>query len=162
MDVTLEQSLAAAVRFILENDVEGVQPYFEEIPEAFYVPSVYFPVPYIEGSKVSLASYCNTISFEARILAGTDWEAESRAATLRDAIMLNNLHIPLYAPDGSDTGKSLRVLEPYQRRIETGTVSLYFSILDYFTPAVTHTKANKIYIAWNGIIESYTQEENNG
>ena len=164
MNISLEQSLASAVRFILDNDVSGARPYFEDIPEEFYVPSVYFPVPYIEGSKVTLDSYRNTITFEARIMAATDWDAESRAASLRDLLMLENLHIPIYDVNGQDTGKTLRVLEPYQRRIERGIVLLSFSILDYFTPTpiVPKTKANNIYVAWNGIIESYTQEVNDG
>ena len=164
MNITLEQSLASAVRFILDNDTNGARPYFEDVPEEFYVPSVYFPVPYVEGAKVTLDSYRNTITFEARIMAATDWDAEARAASLRDLLMLENLHIPIYGLDGKATGKSLRVLEPYQRRIERGIVLLSFSILDYFTPTpnTAKTKANNIYLAWNGVMEYYTQEVNNG
>lgn len=38
MNVNLEQSLAAVVRFIQDNSEEGTQLYFDEIPENFYVP----------------------------------------------------------------------------------------------------------------------------
>ena len=40
MNINLEQSLAAVVRFIQDNSEEGTQWYFDEIPEDFYVPSV--------------------------------------------------------------------------------------------------------------------------
>ena len=51
MNVNLEQSLAAVVRFIQDNSEEGTQLYFDEIPENFYVPSVYFQIPYSAGRK---------------------------------------------------------------------------------------------------------------
>ena len=51
MNVNLEQSLAAVVRFIQDNSEEGTQLYFDEIPENFYVPSVYFHIPYSAGRK---------------------------------------------------------------------------------------------------------------
>lgn len=162
MDITLEQSLASAVRYIIDNDVEGVHPYFEEIPEQYYVPSVYFPVPYAEGRKVTLQSYRNTITFDIRILAGTDWDAESRAASLRDALMLDGLAIPVYDKTGAPTGKSLRIQEPYQRRYGDRTVILTIPILDYFTPEMSRTMANNIIIAWNKVVETYTQEVNDG
>jgi len=163
MDITLEQSLASAVRFILENDVNGVKPYFEDIPEAFYVPSVYFPVPYIESSKVTLGSYLNTIAFEVQIMDRKDWDAQARSAHLRDLIMINGLVLPLYSENGADTGKSVKVLEPVIRRIEQGIVSLQYRILDYFTPKKEKaSKANNIYLIWNDIKEYFTQEVING
>ena len=158
----LEQCLGSVVRFILDNDADGTHCYFEDIPEAFYVPSVYFPPPYARGEKVTLGSYMNRITFEAQILAGTDWDAQARAAHLRDLIMLNGLRIPKYGPDGTATGKYVNVLEPYQRRIERGIVSLQFAVLDYFAPGISSTPAENIHIAWNGVIKKIIQEVNNG
>lgn len=158
MNVTLEQGIAAAVRFILDNDVEGTKPYFEEIPEAFYVPSVYFPVPYMAAEKVTLSSFVNNITFEARIMAGTDWDAQARAANLRDLIIFNNLAVPVYESDGTDSGWSIKVTEPFIRRLEQGIVLLSFTILDYFTPAESagRLKANDIHLIWNRIEEIYS------
>lgn len=62
MNVNLEQSLAAVVRFIQDNSEEGTQLYFDEIPENFYVPSVYFQIPYSAGRKATLSSYCTTMT----------------------------------------------------------------------------------------------------
>ena len=57
MEITLEQGLAAAVRYIQDHAVEGTKLYFDEIPESFFVPSVYFQIPYTSGRKVTLRSY---------------------------------------------------------------------------------------------------------
>ena len=66
MNVNLEQSLAAVVRFIQDNSEEGTQLYFDEIPENFYVPSVYFQIPYSAGRKATLSSYCTTMTMNRR------------------------------------------------------------------------------------------------
>lgn len=155
MNITLEQSLASAVRYILDNDVEGTKAYFDEIPEKFYVPSVYFPVPYVEGRKATLRSYQNTFTFDAWVMAGTDWDAEARAASLRDAIMLDGLAIPIIAVDGTETGKALKTQEPTQRRIDEGIVCVSIPMRDYFYLGVERTKAENLVFAWNKIKETY-------
>ena len=69
MNVNLEQSLAAVVRFIQDNSEEGTQLYFDEIPENFYVPSVYFQIPYSAGRKGFLTGNGNQapVSFLYRV-----------------------------------------------------------------------------------------------
>lgn len=155
MNITLEQSLASCVRYILDNDVEGSKAYFDEIPEKFYVPSVYFPVPYVEGRKATLGSYKNTITFDAWVMAGTDWDAEARAASLRDAIMLDDMAIPIISADGKKTGKALKAQEPTQRRIDEGIVCVSIPVREYFTKDETHTQAKSVVLAWKKIKETY-------
>ena len=155
MNITLEQSLASAVRYIIDNDVEGSKAYFDEIPEKFYVPSVYFPVPYVEGQKATLRSFRNTITFDAWVMAGTDWDAETRAAALRDAIMLDGLAIPIIEIDGTATGKALKTQEPTQRRVDEGIVCVSIPIKDYFYREEEHTKADNIVYAWNNVVELF-------
>lgn len=147
MDITLEQSLGSAVRYILDNDVEGVKAYFDEIPEHFYVPSVYFPVPLIQSRKATLRSYCNTVTFETWVMARTDWDAQIRASKLMDRVMLDSLTIPIITEDGQVTGKAFHTLEPTTRRIEEGIVAITIPIKDYFMGHVDYDKIQQFYIA---------------
>ena len=51
MDITLGQNLASIVRYIQENSAPGTKLYFDEIPECFFVPSIYFQVPVTSDRK---------------------------------------------------------------------------------------------------------------
>ena len=155
MNITLEQSLASAVRYILDNDVEGTKAYFDEIPEKFYVPSVYFPVPYVEGQKATLRTFRNTFTFDAWVMAATDWDAEARAASLRDAIMLDDMAIPIMDEYGQETGKALKTQEPTQRRVDEGIVCVSIPDTDYFYRGEEHTKADSVVFAWNKVKEEF-------
>ena len=64
MDIPLEQSIGSVVKYITERDSESIKVYFNNIPDEFAVPSLYFPIPNVESKKVSLSSYVNRISFE--------------------------------------------------------------------------------------------------
>lgn len=159
--VTLEQSIASVVRYIIDNDVEGSKAYFDEIPDSYYSPSIYFPVPYVEGQQVTLMSYLNTITFVAWFQAKTDWEAEARAAKVRDALMLDRLHIPILNKDGTETGQSIAVDQPQQRKIEEGIVSLTITAKDYFSEKKNDVpKASLISLAWGKATEELREEDN--
>lgn len=153
MDISLEQSLAAVIRFIQDNSEEGTKLYFEDISEDFYVPSVYFQIPYTTGRKATLSSYCTTMTMNIWIMERSDWEAQTKAAGMRDGIMLNNCLIPIMDEEGKATGKSLRVTPPTTRKIDDGIVELSISFDVYFQPEVQTTKMQKFYIAWSKAIQ---------
>lgn len=48
--------MASVIRFVLEAS-ENPYPYYEEIPEGFLVPAVYFPVPEVETDNDTLSTY---------------------------------------------------------------------------------------------------------
>lgn len=153
MDISLEQSLAAVIRFIQDNSEEGTKLYFEDISEDFYVPSIYFQIPYTAGRKATLSSYCTTMTMNIWIMERSDWEAQAKAADMRDGIMLNNCLIPIMDEEGKATGKSLRVTPPTTRKIDDGIVELSISFDVYFQPEVQTTKIQKFYIAWSKAIQ---------
>lgn len=163
-EIDLEQCLGSAVRFIIDSDVEGSKAYFDEVPQSFYVPSVYFPVPSVECSKVTMQSYLNRVTFTVWFQARTDWEAEARCASVRDQLMMNNMKIPLCnKEDGSLNGKAVRVDNPIQRKIEEGIVALTLPIMDYFKtgfdPEEHEPKIWHMYIEWKKATSRYRQEE---
>ena len=153
MNVNLEQSLAAVVRFIQDNSEEGTKLYFEDISEDFYVPSIYFQIPYTAGRKATLSSYCTTMTMNIWIMERSDWEAQAKAADMRDGIMLNNCLIPIMDEEGKATWKSLRVTPPTTRKIDDGIVELSISFDAYFQPEVQTTKIQKFYITWSKAIQ---------
>lgn len=160
MDIILEQILASAVRYIQENDVEGTKLYFDEIPENFYVPSVYFPVPQTSGRKATLSSYCVTVTVNCWMMARTDWEANARALNIRDSLMLDGCAVPIVKEDGNRTGKCFRTGEPEVRRIDEGIVQVSFPVKSYFMPkAPQATRMQNLYIAWKKATQPQREQE---
>lgn len=162
MDIPLEQSIGSVVKYITERDSESIKVYFNNIPDEFAVPSLYFPIPNVESKKVSLSSYVNRISFEVWVMDRSNWEAEARAASLRDALMLDDLLIPILDIDGTATGKGLRIMEPTQRKQETGVVIVAFTIKDYFKAEKNPQKAHDIYYAWHFVTRSQEGRQADG
>lgn len=159
MDITLEQSLAAAVRYIQDNAIEGTKLYFDEIPEDFYVPSVYFQVPYTAGKKVTLRSYRTTLTMNCWFMEAKDWDAYARAADMRDCLMMDDCKIPVFNEDGEPTGTCLRIGEPDTHKIDEGIVQLSFTIDAYFHPEKSHTKMQQLHIAWKNITQKIKEQE---
>lgn len=153
MEITLEQGLAAAVRYIQDNAERGTKLYFDEIPENFYVPSVYFQAPYTAGRKATLRSYCTTITMNCWFMESKDWDAQAKVADMRDSIMLDNCVLPVYDAEGNPVGKGIRCTAPETRKIDEGIVQLSFSIDVYFHPETEHIKMQKLYLAWKKVKE---------
>lgn len=134
MDVRLADALSSVVTYIQDNDVEGANPYFDEIPGSFYVPSIYFPVPYSSVRKVTLITYCITTNVQCWFMERKDWDAGARAEHMRDVLLMDGCVVPLRERDGTGTGKSVRVTEPEIKRIDEGIVQLAFSLKEYVSP----------------------------
>lgn len=134
MEVILEQALAAVVKYIQDNDVEGAKPYFDEVPGSFYVPSIYFPVPYSSVGKVTLYTYCIATHIQCWFMERKDWDANARAVHVRDALLMDGCVVPLMERDGTCRGKSVRVTEPEIKRIDEGIIQLALSLKEYVSP----------------------------
>ena len=174
MDITLERSLTAAVRYIQDHSGEGTKLYFDEIPESFYVPSIYFPVPRTTSKKVSLDTYRTTVCMEAWFLASEDWLAEDAAVRIRDAILLDDCKIPFVSKDGLLLEKGFRVGEPEVKPAGDRTVKLLVNLNTYMQKArpvhpameninisVTgkHAATDGFYSAWYAATEKQRKEE---
>ena len=166
----LEQSFASAVLYIQNHSGIDTAPYFDEEPEAFIVPSMYFPVPWTRSKKVTLSTYRSTLIFNCHFMASTDWEAYQTAVNVRDSILLDSCCIPLMNEDGTVSKSSLRIAEPEVKRIERGIVQLSFELQHYFTPTKTSTrienffyegliKIDSVYEAWYAATEELRKEQ---
>lgn len=159
MEITLEQGLAAVVRYIQDHSEEGTKLYFDELPEDFYVPSVYFQIPFTSGRKATLRTYCTAITLNCWFMEAQDWDAYAKAAEMRDSIMLDNCVVPLYDVEGNQTGRGIRTGVPDTRKIADGTVQLSLSFDIYFHPEEEHQKMQKLYIAWKDVKEKFKGQE---
>lgn len=145
MDITLEQDLASAIRFIQDNATEGTEFYFGEIPEDYKVPSIYFQVPYSLGSKATLRSYKTKVTLNVWFMAGTTWDAQSDAAGMMEKILLNDCVFPLISTSGNKLKAGLRISDPETKKIENGIAQLTFSFNSYFYPEKDVPKVQKFY-----------------
>lgn len=161
MDIVLERALASVVTYIQNNDVEGVKPYFNEIPGSFYLPSIYFPVPYSSVSKVTLSTYCITTNIQCWFMEKKDWDANARAVHVRDMLLLDECAIPFMEKDGTDTGKKIRVTEPEIKRIDEGIIQLAISLREYASPeALEQQKVQEVDVnfAWEKATRLFKDE----
>lgn len=169
--LALEQCLASAVRYIQNHAGFEGAPYFDEEPEEYRVPSLYFPVPWTQSKKVTLASYRSTLIFQCQFMASTDWEAYQTAINVRDCLLLDGCCIPMMNKDGTVSDSAVRILEPEVRKIERGIVQLSFDIQHYFTPTRPNgqkamnfifnglVKPDSLYEAWFAATEELRKEQ---
>lgn len=128
----LEQALGSAVRYV-QNKAKATVLYFDDIPENFITPSIYFQVPRSDSQKVTFTTYKTTLHFVAWFLNVGDWDAEIAAAGVRDCLLLDDCVIDRMNKDGTIAGKGFRVTPPVTTPIDTGIVELSFDILSYFS-----------------------------
>ena len=167
----LQACLASAVRYIQNHAGIEAAPYFDEIPENYIVPSMYFPVPRTESHKVTLSSWRTDITLECWFAAATDWEAFRYADSVRDSILADGCAIDIMNRDGSLSGSKVRVSEPNIRKQESRVVRMSFVIREYFKmekekgiPAVKYQfsgliPAGAAYDAWYAATVEQRREE---
>lgn len=166
----LEQALGSAVRYV-QSKAKAKVLYFDDIPENFVTPSIYFQVPRSNSQKVTFTTYKTTLHFVAWFLYPGDWDAEIAAAGVRDCLLLDDCVIDRMNKDGTIAGKGFRVTPPVTTPIDTGIMELSFDILSYFSKEKEQAEAvNKIvfrgltpqsatYKAWRNATEEQRKEE---
>lgn len=91
--IELEQSFASVVRYIQNKADNNAALYFDDLPEAFAVPSLYFPVPRTDTRKVTFSTYLTTLYLDTWFMEATDWQAYADAATVRDSLMMDECKV---------------------------------------------------------------------
>lgn len=148
MDITIEQCLASAVRYIQNHANIEAAPYFDDIPEDYIVPSLYFPVPRTSSKKVTFQTYLTTLYMETQFMASTNWLAYSYASAVRDCITFDDGVMDIMKKDGTLSGKKIRVENVTVNPVDTGIAKLSFELKNYFSKdSGEKTKANKISIS---------------
>lgn len=139
----LEQEIAALVHFM---KLLGVQHYFEELPEGFATPSVYFPPPEVDGNQFSLSTYENLFTVFIKVFDRTSMESYNLASKIVKSIQSRRKRIPLYDENGKLTGKNFRIIKLNARNIDTGVTQIQISwkTHDAYNEE-TYTKASRFF-----------------
>ena len=147
----LEQEVASAAHFII-SALDGVSPYYWEMPADFMVPALFFPTPEIETAGDSLDTYEMAFTWHVKLFHKTDGEAQNLAQTALVAIKNARNCLPLYNEDGSAVGKRFRVLDPSIKRVDRGAwqLELRWHSPRYFD-VDEKTKAAKLKFSVNGL-----------
>lgn len=147
----LEQEVASAAHFII-SALDGVSPYYWEMPADFMVPAVFFPTPEIETAGDSLDTYEMAFTWHVKLFHKTDGEAQNLAQAALVAIKNARNCLPLYNEDGSAVGKRFRVLDPSIKRVDRGAwqLELRWHSPRYFD-ADEKTKVAKLKFSINGM-----------
>ena len=139
----LEQEIASLVHFM---EPLNLIPYFEELPADFATPSVYFPVPEVDGEQFSLSTYENIFTVFIKIFDRTSMESFSLASKLLNSIQSRKKRIPLYDENGELTGKNFLIIKLNARNIDTGVTQIQISWKTHTAyDTETYTKAARFF-----------------
>lgn len=131
--IELEQSFASVVRYIQNKADNNAALYFDDLPEAFAVPSLYFPVPRTDTRKVTFSTYLTTLYLDTWFMEATDWQAYADAATVRDSLMMDECKVNLMKKDGTLDDKYIRLTDPSTSPVDTGIVKMTCAIKHYYS-----------------------------
>lgn len=131
--IELEQSFASVVRYIQNKADNNAALYFDDLPEAFAVPSLYFPVPRTDTRKVTFSTYLTTLYLDTWFMEATDWQAYADAATVRDSLMMDECKVNLMKKDGTLDDKYIRLTDPSTSSVDTGIVKMTCAIKHYYS-----------------------------
>lgn len=118
----LEQEVAALVQFIRPLKLTE---YFGEVPVGAATPSVYYPVPEIEGNEFSLSTFEDSFSLYIKIFDKDTLSSYSIASQIVKMVQSAGKKIPLYDENGVLTGKCFRIKQIKAKNIDVGTTQIY-------------------------------------
>lgn len=115
--VALEQEIASIIRFILDATT-GLTPYYQQVPDSFIVPAVYFPQPVFAARGETFLTYALEYDWFVKFFASTDGEAQAHAARALNAICAARLLVPLIDEQGQSVGRGVRLKDPELSKVD--------------------------------------------
>lgn len=149
---SLELELSSIFEFILKA-ADNPLPYYEYVPESFYVPAAYFPVPEIVTYGDTFSTYSAEYSWYVTFFHSSSQEAYILASKALTAIKESRNVIPLLDENGSITGRGIRIKDPELKPIDQCAVRLlirFISHRPYKDPESIRMRINKILIRIKG------------
>lgn len=146
MEITLEQAFASIIRYVQDHATAGDKLYFDELPESFVVPSIYFPVPVTESSKATFDTWLTEIYVDVWFMGATDWAASNEACKIRDALLSDECCIDIYEVNGNTSGKKMRLTPPRTSKISERCMKLTVRLRHYHGFTKDEKSINSIHI----------------
>lgn len=148
----MEQELASIFSFVLKAS-GNPQPYYENIPESFYVPAAYFPIPEIVTYGDTFNTYSAEYSWYITFFHSATQEAYKLAFKALTAIQESRNLIPLLDENGTPTGRGIRIKDPEIKMADECAVRLlirFISHRPYKDPESAKMQINKIFMKFKG------------
>lgn len=118
-----EQEAASIMRYVLDA-AGSPRPYYHNIPQAFAVPSVFFPTPEVTTGPDTFLSYGVDFQWYIKIFAKTTERAYEKGLRVLTAIQAGRRLIPLLNEEGEATGERLRINDPALKAIDDKATGL--------------------------------------
>ncbi len=148
----LELEISSVFEFILKA-ADNPQPYYENIPESFYVPAAYFPVPELVTYGDTFSTYGAEYSWYISFFHSSTQEAYILASKALTAIKEAHNLIPFIDGNGNATGGGIRIKDPEIKPIDECAVQLlirFISHRPYKDPESIKMQINKALIKFKG------------
>lgn len=101
-----------------------IKIYTKRLKKNFEVPCMYFPPPISSDSSDTVSTYLTTYSLGIRVFHADSSEAYSLAENIAHSIRSERYLVPVLNPDGTLTGKYIRIKRCDAREIEDGVALL--------------------------------------
>lgn len=124
MHEPIKQEYAAIQKFIIEC-FDYIQPYFENVPENFVCPSVFFPALEMNSIKETVDSFSLSIFTDILFFEGNNNEAFEKSSLAVFRINEKHCKIPVYDANGNPTGNIVRLDTPDVSKVEEGVYKLH-------------------------------------
>lgn len=118
----LNSEIGSIIKNFQSNN--NVPVYIDVIPEEFKLPSMYFPTPQTEVYRSSFTSFTKDYQMFVKIFDKSSLLAQNAAENITEKILENHSVIPIYNPDGSESGYYLRIDKIVSRKIDEGVVQI--------------------------------------
>lgn len=121
----LAQEIAAIVKFL--HGANPVSLYYDEVPQDFFVPSMYFPVPQLTSNQETVRSFRNNYAMFIKVFEKDTSSAQKKALVLSDSLNVKRLRVPLYDLQGVPTGDFLRLNSVTSNKVDDGVAQIGIS-----------------------------------
>lgn len=149
---SLELELSSIFEFVIKA-ADNPQPYYENIPESYYVPAAYFPVPELVTYGDTFTTYAAEYSWYINFFHSSSQDAYILASKALTAIAEAHNLIPLIDADGNKTGRGIRIKDPKIKPVDDCSVQLlirFISHRPYNDPEGIKMQINKTLIRLKG------------
>ncbi|QIB26099.1 hypothetical protein [Caloranaerobacter azorensis] len=119
----IEREIGSIAKYMY--DVSGIKNiYFDEVPQDFKKPSLYFPTPMQIQRGDTVNSYAYMNSLFVKVFDEKTRDAYSKAATIVNSISKNRNLIPLVKEDGAQDNKGIRLRKVSIKKLDVGTIQI--------------------------------------
>jgi|GEM_PF-370177 len=114
----LEQEIASIIKYIL-NIAGNPSPYYDEVPEGFLVPSVFFPPPEIMSGGGTLSTYTLSYTWFIKFFHSDTPSAQSLGLEVLAAMQRERNRIPRIDDTGHENGEIFHIKDPSLKKVDS-------------------------------------------